>query len=364
MANIPTVGGVEGFANGFDVAALAQQLSGNTDYFGIRYTGSIHVATGGSYTFYTISDDGSALYIDGVLVVNNDFSQGATERSGAVTLTAGMHAIEIRYFEGGGGEELQVHVSGPDTADIKTALLESALVGTATANVAITVLAVNDAPELANFGDTTVAVEQTAARLDLDVTVSDAELDTLNGGAGLYTGASFTLARTGGAVAEDVFGFDTTGALFTVSGNDLKSGGVTFATIVNADGMLSITFTSAGTPATTALVNDVLRHITYTNTSDTPPGQVALEYVFSDGNSETIRAGRSWKHNQHEDGRHRAGRRPDDPRRRQRDHEREFGRLHQGARQRQRSGHAAGGARDQRHADRGQRVLSWSPTAR
>ena len=48
---------------------------------------------------------------------------------------AGTHAIEIRYFEGGGGEELQVSVSGPDTASIKTALLDSALVGTATANV-------------------------------------------------------------------------------------------------------------------------------------------------------------------------------------------------------------------------------------
>ena len=285
VASIPTEGGVEGFANDFNVAALGQQLSGNTDYFGIRYTGSIHVATGGSYTFYTTSDDGSALYVDGVMVVNNDFSQGPTERSGVVTLTAGTHAIEIRYFEGGGGEELQVHVSGPDTAGVKTALLESALTGTATANVAITVLAVNDAPQFANLGDTTAALEQTAVRLDLDVTVSDAELDALNGGTGLYTGASFTLQREGGALAEDVFGFDTTGALFTVSGNDLKFGGATFATIVNDDGALSITFTSAETPATTALVNDVLRHITYTNASDAPPGQVVLSWGFSDGNS-------------------------------------------------------------------------------
>ena len=215
VASIPTEGGVEGFANEFNVSALAQQLSGNTDYFGIRYTGSIHVATGGSYTFYTTSDDGSALYIDGVMAVNNDFAQGATERSGVVTLAAGTHAIEIRYFEGGGGEELQVHVSGPDTAGVKTALLESALTGTATANVAITVLAVNDAPQLANLGDTAAAVEQTAARLDPDVTVSDPDLDALNGGAGLYTGASLTLQRDGGAVTEDVFGFDTTSALLT-----------------------------------------------------------------------------------------------------------------------------------------------------
>jgi VCBS repeat-containing protein len=284
VANIPTTGGVEGFASGFDVAALAQQLSGNTDYFGIRYTGSIHAAAGGSYTFYTTSDDGSALYIDGVLVVNNDFSQGATERSGAVTLAAGTHAIEIRYFEGGGGEALQVHVSGPDTAGVKTALLESALVGSATANVAVNVLALNDAPELANLGDTTVALEQTAVRLDPDVVVSDAELDALNGGAGLYTGATFTIARTGAAVPEDVFGFDFTGALFAVSGSELEFAGATFATLDNADGALTITFTSAETAATTALVNDLLRHITYANASDAPPGQVALEYAFSDGN--------------------------------------------------------------------------------
>jgi hypothetical protein len=77
VANIPTEAGSEGFATNFDVATLAQQLSGNTDYFGIRYTGSVHVATGGSYTFYTNSDDGSALYVDGVMVVNEGRSPHA-----------------------------------------------------------------------------------------------------------------------------------------------------------------------------------------------------------------------------------------------------------------------------------------------
>ena len=56
--------------------------------------------------------------------------------------------------------------------------------------------------------------------LDLDATVSDAELDALNGGTGLYTGATLTLVRQGGAVAEDGFGFDTADALFTVSGDE------------------------------------------------------------------------------------------------------------------------------------------------
>ena len=87
-------------------------FGGLTDNFIVHAIANLTVPTAGSYTFYTKSDDGSALSIDGVLLVSNDFSQG--ERSGAVTLTAGAHAIEIRYFEGGGGEFLQVQVSGPE----------------------------------------------------------------------------------------------------------------------------------------------------------------------------------------------------------------------------------------------------------
>jgi hypothetical protein len=42
------------------------------DYYAARWTGSIRLDTAGAYTFYTSSDDGSRLYIDGSLVVNND----------------------------------------------------------------------------------------------------------------------------------------------------------------------------------------------------------------------------------------------------------------------------------------------------
>ena len=229
VANIPTDGGLSGVATDFDVGALAQSLTGSTDTFGIRYTGTINIANGGIYTFFTTSDDGSALYIDGVQVVGNDFSQGPTERSGSTTLAAGTHSIEIRYFEGGGGETLAVHVSGPDTADVKAALLNSTLLMVASANVNITVDAVNDAPDLANLGGTVAANEQMPVLLDLDAAVSDAELDALNGGSGLYTGATLTLVRQGGAVVEDGYGFDTANALFAVSGGSLKSGAATFA---------------------------------------------------------------------------------------------------------------------------------------
>src|SRR5262249_21324731 len=85
---VPTTGGIAGTATDFDVAALATTLQGNANNYAIRYTGLLNIGTGGTYTFSTTSDDGSALYIDGVKVVNNDFFQGATQRSGTVTLGA------------------------------------------------------------------------------------------------------------------------------------------------------------------------------------------------------------------------------------------------------------------------------------
>ena len=196
--------------------------------------------------------------------------------------TAGTHAIEIRYFEGGGDEELRVHVSGPDTADTKTALLDSALM-VWTATVSVDVTPVNDPPVLYSLSPFINALEQTGLIINGGITVFDTDLDPLNGGNGLYTGASLTLTRQGGANAEDVFLLDPGGALFTLDGHDIKAGGATFATFDNDDGTLTINFTSAGTAATTALVNDVLRHIVYINSSDTPPGPVTLLYTFDDG---------------------------------------------------------------------------------
>ena len=56
-----------------------------------------------------------------------------------------------------------------------------------------------------------------------------------------------------------------------------------FATFSISGGTLTINFTSSTAIATTALVNEVLQHITYTNTSDAPPTSVTLDYTFNDG---------------------------------------------------------------------------------
>ena len=154
------------------------------------------------------------------------------------------------------------------------------------------VFAPNDAPVFANFGTThTSSTEQTFGLLNSAATVSDAELDAANGGAGNYAGASLIIGRSGAANVQDTFGFDSSGASFTVDtvNHFLLAGGQQFATYsIPASGALqgtiSINFNSLNAPATTALVNDVLQHIVYENLSDMPPANVTMHWTFNDGN--------------------------------------------------------------------------------
>jgi len=80
------------------------------------YTGYILIPTTGSYTFNTTSDDGSALYIDGNEVVNNDYPHGPQTVTGSATLTAGVHTIQVQFFQAGGGQTLSAQISGPGIA--------------------------------------------------------------------------------------------------------------------------------------------------------------------------------------------------------------------------------------------------------
>jgi hypothetical protein len=84
------------------------------EQFLLVFEGFLRVPADGVYDFFTSSDDGSSLTIDGELVVDNDGLHGVTERSGQVALQAGFHRIEVRFFEAGGGDHLGVSWAGPD----------------------------------------------------------------------------------------------------------------------------------------------------------------------------------------------------------------------------------------------------------
>ncbi|MFC1462222.1 PA14 domain-containing protein [Verrucomicrobiota bacterium] len=87
-----------------------------TDNYALDFSGDINVVAAGEYTFFTASDDGSHLWIDGKMIVDNAGMHGVQERSGKVKLSAGSHAIRVYFYQGGGGHDLFVRWQGPDIA--------------------------------------------------------------------------------------------------------------------------------------------------------------------------------------------------------------------------------------------------------
>ena len=75
-------------------------MSGN---IGLVFNGYINVPSDGIYAFYTYSDDGSELWIDDELVVDNGGPHSSMERSGSIALRKGLHKIAVRYFDSNGG---------------------------------------------------------------------------------------------------------------------------------------------------------------------------------------------------------------------------------------------------------------------
>jgi hypothetical protein len=68
--------------------------------FSVRWTGFIDITTPGSYTFGLKSDDGSWLYIDGLIIVNDSGAHAGNRLIiGNAALNPGLHSIEVGYYE-------------------------------------------------------------------------------------------------------------------------------------------------------------------------------------------------------------------------------------------------------------------------
>lgn len=88
--NIP----VQDFRNGFP------GVTDRFEWFAIDYTGRFWIEHPGPYMFFLASDDGSKLYIDNHLLINNDGIHPVLEKSAATDLASGIHAIRVSYFQG------------------------------------------------------------------------------------------------------------------------------------------------------------------------------------------------------------------------------------------------------------------------
>jgi hypothetical protein len=74
------------------------------DNFSVRWTGQVSPRYSGSTTFYTVSDDGIRLWVNGQLLIDNWTNHGPTENSGALSLNAGQrYDLKLEYYEATGG---------------------------------------------------------------------------------------------------------------------------------------------------------------------------------------------------------------------------------------------------------------------
>jgi len=148
--------------------AQTPQATGNVDTFdisprerdndfGFQYTAYIEVPESGTYTFSTSSDDGSRLYIDDQLVVNNDGEHAEQTVSGDTSLSAGRHNITVTYFENQGDQALTASWSGPSisgTQEIPSSVLTPRVPAAASGgpSAALSITMTNDGP--GNSADT------------------------------------------------------------------------------------------------------------------------------------------------------------------------------------------------------------------
>ena len=79
----------------------------------LRQQGTLRVDSDGLYVFSLTSDDGSRLWIDDTLVVDNDGLHSPTTVTGVAPLAAGGHKIRVEWFNRTGGLALDLKMAKP-----------------------------------------------------------------------------------------------------------------------------------------------------------------------------------------------------------------------------------------------------------
>jgi hypothetical protein len=104
---------VDGAVN-FNWGTGAPDPSMGADTFSVRWMGYIEAPRSETVTFYTVTDDGVRLWVNGQLLINKWIDQGPTEYSGTIALAGGQrYQIKMDYYENSGGATAHLLWSSP-----------------------------------------------------------------------------------------------------------------------------------------------------------------------------------------------------------------------------------------------------------
>jgi hypothetical protein len=83
-----------------------------TTKFGLDIKTNLVIDVTADYYFRTFHDDGVALFIDNVAVLSDTVDHsGQTTTSGALNLTAGLHSLELQFYQNDGFADLELSSS-------------------------------------------------------------------------------------------------------------------------------------------------------------------------------------------------------------------------------------------------------------
>lgn len=100
----------------FDWGTGGPDASVDPAFFTVMWTGSIQPQFNEIYTFYTTTDDGVRLWVNGQLIIDEWVDQPATQWSGSIALAAGQkYPVTMEYYQNTGNASAQLAWSSPST---------------------------------------------------------------------------------------------------------------------------------------------------------------------------------------------------------------------------------------------------------
>ena len=84
------------------------------DLFSVRWTGSVVPKFSETYTFFTVTNDGVRLWVDGQLLIDNWTTHAIAEDHGTLALQAGRpYSLRMEYYENKGTATARLLWSSP-----------------------------------------------------------------------------------------------------------------------------------------------------------------------------------------------------------------------------------------------------------
>jgi hypothetical protein len=118
-ANLPDFGKLESIKQGVIRSIQADEIVSPTENaFAIVFSGYVEFPQAGQYRLQLGSDDGSKLYLDGRLIIDNDMPHPYQQLSRWVRVPKGLVPIRVEYAETGGARALKLEIKqGYDPAN-------------------------------------------------------------------------------------------------------------------------------------------------------------------------------------------------------------------------------------------------------